>query len=82
MADRTSITAAERPLPGFIKAPAGRQLTSCYLAKMSITDKPVEYYAVAAWELSEKFADSAYFRQYVLNLGKQVSAEVKVTIEE
>ncbi|MCK7560002.1 DUF4861 domain-containing protein [Chitinophaga sedimenti] len=49
---------------------------------MSITDKPVEYYAVAAWELSEKFADSAYFRQYVLNLGKQVSAEVKVTIEE
>ncbi|WP_295118601.1 DUF4861 family protein [uncultured Chitinophaga sp.] len=66
---------------GYIKAPQGNKLTSCYLAKMKITGQPLDYYAVAGWELSDKgFADSAYFRQYVINLGKQIDAEVKVTV--
>jgi hypothetical protein len=67
---------------GYMEAPKTGSLSTTFLAKLKIeNNKPVDYYAVAAWELSDKqFQDSAYFTKYVTNLTEQLTAEIKVTI--
>ena len=61
---------------GFFEAPKTGQLSNSYLAKMKISAKPVEYYSVACWEISDPgFRDPAYFRKYVENLTRQISAD-------
>jgi hypothetical protein len=64
-----------------IEAPKTGQLSNTFLAKLKIqNEQPVEYYAVACWELSdERFKDPAYFRDYLLKLTSQLSAEVTVS---
>jgi hypothetical protein len=68
---------------GFIEAPKSGKLSNSYLAKMKVSNnKPVNYFAVAGWELSDEgFKDPFYFRQYVENLVQQLSAEIKVTVK-
>ncbi|MBO0324074.1 DUF4861 domain-containing protein [Muricauda sp. CAU 1633] len=67
---------------GHMEAPTTGQLSSAYLAKLHISNNsPVNYYAVAGWELSDVgFKDEAYFADYVKQLVDQLSAEVKVEI--
>jgi hypothetical protein len=69
---------------GYMEASKTGSVNSTYLAKLKLEeDKPVEYYAVAGWELSdERFKDAAYFQEYVTNLAQQLSAEVKVSIND
>ncbi|GAB3648456.1 hypothetical protein GCM10028791_12250 [Echinicola sediminis] len=69
---------------GYTEAPEEGPLSNSYLAKLSIEEnQPVEYFAVAGWELSdEQFTDRQYFTNYVTGLVKQLSAEVTVTWEE
>jgi hypothetical protein len=53
------------------------------LAKLKVeNNKAVNYYSVAAWELSDEgFVDEGYFRNYVQNLIAQLSSEVSVVVK-
>lgn len=67
---------------GYAEAPKQGKLSNSFLAKLKIANKPVNYYAVAGWELSDEgFKGAGYFQQYVENLVRQLSAEVKVTVK-
>ncbi len=68
---------------GYTEAPKTGQLSNTFLAKLKVeNDKPVTYYVVAGWELSdERFKDPDFFRNYVEDLVKQLSANVEVTIK-
>jgi hypothetical protein len=68
---------------GYIDAPKTGNLSNTYLAKLKVeNDKAVDYYSVAAWELSDEgFVDGSYFRDYVQNLIAQLSAEVSVVVK-
>ena len=67
---------------GYVQAPKTGNLSNTYLAKLKVKNGvPVNYFAVAAWELSdERFKIPSYFENYVQNLAKKISAEVKVII--
>jgi hypothetical protein len=68
---------------GFLEAPKTGQLSNTFLAKLKIeNNKPVSYYAVACWELSDKgFIEKEYFEDYLQNLAEQLAAEVDVSIQ-
>jgi hypothetical protein len=81
----TAIIVPKKGYNGYIEAPKKGQLTDSYLAKFKIeNNKPISYYAVAAWELSadKNFKDANYFNDYVTNLAKQLAAEITVTIKK
>lgn len=67
---------------GYMEAPKTGQLSNTFLAKLKIeNNKPLTYYAVACWELSDKgFTDKEYFESYLKNLASQLAAEVQVSI--
>lgn len=67
----------------YTDAPKTGKFSNSFLAKLKIeNDKPVTYYAAAGWELSdERFKDPDFFRSYVENLVKQISAKVEVNIK-
>jgi hypothetical protein len=68
---------------GFTDAPKKGQLSTSFMARLKITNnQPVNYFAVAGWELSDKgFKDAPYFQKYVLDLVKQVSAPIEVIVK-
>ncbi len=68
---------------GYMEAPKTGRLSTTFLGKLKIdNNKPVNYFAIAGWELSDEgFKDSTYFKNYVTNFADQQAAEVKVTIE-
>lgn len=68
---------------GMMDAPNTGQLSNSWFAKIKITDgQPVNYFAIACWELSDsRFADPVYFQQYVVDLAQQISASVKVVVK-
>jgi len=68
---------------GYTDAPKTGKFSNSFLAKLKIENgKPVTYYAAAGWELSdERFKDPDFFRSYVENLVKQISAKVEVNIK-
>lgn len=68
---------------GFMEAPKTGKLSNTFLAKMNVeNNKPVSYYSVAAWELSDEgFQKEDYFEEYVRNLASQLAAEVTVEID-
>lgn len=68
---------------GYIEAPKTGELSNTFLAKLNVkNNKPVTYYAVAGWEMSdERFKDPEYFRKYVKDLVKQLSAKVEVIVK-
>jgi hypothetical protein len=67
----------------FIEAPKKGQLATSFLVRLKINNnQPVNYYAVAGWELSDPgFKDAAYFQKYVLSLANEIAAPVKVRIK-
>tara|TARA_R110000796_G_scaffold37722_4_gene95186 strand:+ start:65932 stop:67224 length:1293 start_codon:yes stop_codon:yes gene_type:complete len=67
---------------GYTEAPKTGNLSNTYLAKLKIeNDKPVSYYAIAGWELSDiKFKDPAYFKAYVINIADQLAAKIDIKI--
>ena len=68
---------------GYAEAPKTGKLSNTFLAKLKIkNNEPVTYYAAAGWEMSdERFKDPSYFKSYIENLAKQLSAKVEVTIK-
>lgn len=79
----TAIIVPKKGYNGYTEAPKEGQVTNTYLAKFSIENNvPVNYYAIAAWELSadKNFKDATYFTNYVTNLAKQLAAEIKINI--
>jgi hypothetical protein len=68
---------------GYMEAPKTGKLSNTFLAKMDVeNNKPISYFSVAGWELSDEgFKDAAYFEDYVRNLAGQLGAEVKIEIE-
>lgn len=80
----TAILVPKNIYQGYIEAPKTGQLTDSYLAKLSIqNNKEIDYYAVAAWELSadKGFDNSVFFTNYVITLAKQLSVKIKVKIK-
>ena len=67
---------------GFREAPKTGKLSNSFFALLKAEDgRPVSYYSVAAWELSDKsFADETGFLKYVEELVKQISADVNVRV--
>ncbi|SDJ90557.1 protein of unknown function [Catalinimonas alkaloidigena] len=67
---------------GYTEAPPAGRLAQAYFAKLKAQEsRPVSYYAVGAWELSDPaFRDPATFRQYVQHLTQQVATEVDVQL--
>jgi hypothetical protein len=67
---------------GFIEAPKTGIVSSSFFGKLKVeNNKPVTYFAVAGWELSDsRFKDPANFKKYVKDLAKQLSAPVTIKI--
>jgi hypothetical protein len=68
---------------GNMEAPKTGRLSNTFLARLKVeNNKPVTYYAVGCWELSDKgFTDKDYFENYLENLVGQLAAEVQVSIK-
>lgn len=68
---------------GYTEAPKTGKFSNSFLAKLKIeNNKPITYYAAAGWELSdERFKNPDFFRSYIENLVKQLSAKVEVAIK-
>ena len=68
---------------GYMEAPKTGQLSNTFLARFKIeNDKPLNYFAIGCWELSDKgFTDKEYFENYLKNLASQLAAEVQVSIK-
>ncbi len=68
---------------GFVEAPKIGHLSNTFFAKLKIeNNKPLTYYAVACWELSDEgFVDEEYFKNYLQSLAKQLAVEVDVSIQ-
>lgn len=68
---------------GYMQAPKAGRLSNTYLGKLKVeNNKPVNYYAIAGWELSNNsFKDSTYFTKYVTDLVKQLESEVEVSVK-
>jgi hypothetical protein len=67
---------------GYIEAPKKGSLSTAYLGKLKIVNNnSINYFAVAAWELSDKgFSDPAYFKTYLENLVNGLTAEVSIKV--
>lgn len=67
---------------GYIKAPDTGRIATSYLAKFTV-GKPVSYYAMACWELRDPgFRDEQYFENYLKNFTDQLSANIKITVNQ
>jgi Domain of unknown function (DUF4861) len=68
---------------GYDETPQTGLFSNSFYGKLKIEEnKPVSYYAVGCWELSDEgFRDPTYFENYVTNLAQQLSADVKVEIQ-
>lgn len=68
---------------GYGEAGKETAVATTYYAKMKIkNDTPVSYYAAGCWEISDpQFADSLFFENYIVDLAKQLGAEVSVEVE-
>jgi hypothetical protein len=67
----------------FIEAPKKGQLSTSFLVRLKLkNNQPINYFAVAGWELSDPgFKDDAYFQKYLLSLTNQIAAPIKVTLK-
>lgn len=67
---------------GNMEAPKTGRLSNTFLARLKVeNNKPVTYYAVGCWELSDKgFAKNEYFENYLKNLVSQLATEVQISI--
>ncbi|WP_308991083.1 DUF4861 domain-containing protein [Mariniflexile litorale] len=67
---------------GYTEAPKTGNISNTFLAKLSIkNNKPISYYAIACWELSDSgFVDKSYFETYLKNVTNQLSTEINIKI--
>ncbi len=67
---------------GYMEAPKTGSVATTYLGKLKIeNNKPVEYFAIAGWELSDaSFRDANYFKKYVTDMVDQLMATLSVTV--
>ncbi len=67
----------------FSEAPKEGRFSQTYLAELELQEgKPIEYFAVAAWELSDPgFAKESYFKDYLIGLADQLSAEIEFSVQ-
>lgn len=67
---------------GFFEAPKEGRFSQSFVAELQIeNNKAIEYYAVAAWELSDPgFANRDYFKNYISDLADQLNAEIIISI--
>lgn len=67
---------------GYGDAPKTGTFSTSFYGKMKVEyNKPVTYYAVGTWDLSDSgFKDVAYFEAYVTDLAKQLAVKVDVDI--
>jgi hypothetical protein len=67
---------------GYMDAPKTGRVSTTYLGKLKIENsKPVSWYAVAGWELSDpRFSDPGYFKKYVTDLVNQLTANVTISV--
>jgi hypothetical protein len=65
---------------GYFEAPQTGNFSNTFLARLETTnDRPVHYYAVAGWELSDDgFKNESYFVDYVKQLTAQLSAKINI----
>lgn len=65
---------------GYMDAPKTGKLSHSYLAKVKLqNEKPITYYAIAGWELSDKqFKTRVGFKKYLNDFVNQLDAEVIV----
>ena len=68
---------------GFMEAPKTGQLSNTFLARFKIeNDKPLKYFAIGCWELSDEgFVNREYFQNYLKNITNQLAAEVQISIQ-
>jgi len=68
---------------GWGEAPKEGVFSNSFYGKSKIEEgKPVTYYAVGGWELSDEgFIDPDYFEAYVIGLANQLSVEVEIKVE-
>lgn len=68
---------------GWTTAPDSGQLTDSFLAKVKVREgSPVEYFAVACWELADPgFRDEAYFKSYLEDFTGQLDVELGIKVE-
>jgi hypothetical protein len=66
----------------YTEAPKTGQLATSYMVNLKIANSvPVNYFAIAGWEISDKgFSKEEYFKAYVLNLAAQITAPVTVKV--
>lgn len=69
---------------GYLEAPKKGSLSTTWLGKLKVeNNKPVDYFAVAGWELSDqRFKDSLSFKNYLINLAGQLTSTVTIHILE
>ncbi|MCH6198922.1 DUF4861 domain-containing protein [Aquiflexum sp. LQ15W] len=69
---------------GFFLAPQTGSLSGTFLARMNIKpEKILDYYAVAAWELSdESFRDENHFENYMISLARMLTAKPIVSVSQ
>jgi hypothetical protein len=67
---------------GYMEAAKTGKVSTSFFGKLKVgNNKPVSYYAVACWELSDaRFNDPGYFKTYITGLAKQLSASVTVKV--
>ncbi|MBZ9630959.1 DUF4861 domain-containing protein [Salegentibacter sp. LM13S] len=68
---------------GYSEAPKEGRFSQTYVAELELQDtKPIEYFAIAAWELSDPgFAKESYFKDYLIGLANQLSAEIEFSVQ-
>jgi len=66
---------------GYVEAPKTGQLSNSFMIRMKVENEvPVNYYAVACWELSdEQFINEEYFKDYITDLTNQLAVDVEVS---
>ena len=67
---------------GFFEAPKEGRISNTFLARVkAANNKPIQYYALACWELSDaRFTDKNYFETYLKNVANQLSSDVIVRV--
>ncbi len=67
---------------GHGRAPEEGVFATSYFGKLNVSEsKPVTYYAIGCWELSDPgFTDSTYFVNYLKDLADQLAVDVQVEI--
>ena len=69
---------------GYGRAPEEGRFSTSFFGKIDLNKQPITYYAIGCWELSQDqgFEEESFFVDYITNLAKQLSVELKVEIRK